>query len=116
MPIEKKEFDIDGTKVMVRQASGLEKLKIEAIHARCLRKCRDFGLNPTDWTDEQMETFLTMIEEEGGGLVAQAEEWIPKCVIGGMDPNELTTEELLPILQFIKGEAEIDLDGASPLE
>ena len=74
----------------------------------------DFGPNPTEWTEEQTEELLDLIDDAGGGLEAQISAWLPQCVMGDIDPNLLTTEEMLPMLQFIKGEDE--LDGAVPLE
>ena len=39
MPVKKKEFELDdGTTVWVRQASGMEKLKISNIQAKVFRK------------------------------------------------------------------------------
>ena len=56
MPVLKKEIELnDGRKVWVRQASGMDKLKIEAKQGRVMRKCRHFGSDLSKWTDEQMD-------------------------------------------------------------
>lgn len=118
MPIKRKLFDLeDGTKVWVRQASGLEKLKIEGIHATAMRRCRHFGPDIQQWTEAQQEEFWGIIEELGGGLTAQIEHLIPICVLemeGGKkcDVNLLKSEEIIPMLPFIRGE---DGEGAVPL-
>ena len=110
MPIKKKLFELeDGSKVWVRQASGMEKLKIEGIHATALRKCRHFGPQMNDWTEDQMEEFWTIIEELGGGLTDQIQQLIPICVMAfedgkDCDVNLLKSEEIVPMLSFIKGE------------
>jgi len=110
MPISKRLFDLeDGTKVWVRQASGLEKLKIEGIHATAMRKCRHFGPDMSQWTDEQSEEFWNVIEDLGGGLTAQIAHLIPLCVMdfedgGKCDYNLLKSEEIIPMLPFIRGD------------
>tara|TARA_R100000152_G_C6734845_1_gene159138 strand:- start:714 stop:1070 length:357 start_codon:yes stop_codon:yes gene_type:complete len=117
MPVLKKEFELDnGMKIMVRQASGLEKMRIEAIQARTIRKCRDFGTDVTDWTDEQHMQFMDMLIEAGGGVDVQAQEWLPKCILEpeGFDPNILTSDEIRDLLQFIRGD-ETETEGAIPL-
>ena len=44
MPVLKKEIELaDGTKIWVRQASGMEKLPIENKQATVFRKVRHFG-------------------------------------------------------------------------
>ena len=95
MPVLKKEIELgDGTKVWVRQASGLEKIKIESIQAKAVRKCRDFG-SPEDWTIEQNEIFLSHIEELGGSLEDQMTSWVPNCILEeDFDLNSLTSEEM----------------------
>lgn len=114
MPIMKKLFDLDdGTKVWVRQASGLEKLKIEGVHAQAMRKVRHFGPNMTEWTDEQEDEFWTHIENMGGGLTAQIEHLIPICVMeyengDKCDVNLLKSEEIIPMLPFIRGDMNED--------
>jgi len=114
VPVLKKEIELgDGTKVWVRQASGLEKIKIESIQAKAVRKCRDFG-NPEDWTIEQNEVFLSHIEELGGSLEDQMTSWVPNCILEeDFDLNSLTSEEMRTILGFVRGD---DPEGAIPLD
>jgi len=118
MPIRKKLFDLeDGTKVWVRQASGLEKLKIEGIHATAMRKCRHFGTDMTAWTVEQEDEFWEKIEELGGGMTAQMEHLIPICLMemedgSASDINMLKSEEIIPMLSFIRGDGD---DSSVPL-
>ena len=58
MPVLKKEIELsDGKKIWVRQASGMQKLKIENKQARVFRSVRHFGLDPTEWTEEQQTEF-----------------------------------------------------------
>jgi len=115
MPVLKKEIELnDGKKVWVRQASGMDKLKIEKVQAATLRKCRHFGTDPTQWTDEQQEEFATLLDEAGGGIDAQVDSWIAKCVLDEhIDVGLLTSDELMKILQFVRGD---DIEGAVPLE
>ena len=114
MPVLKKEIELDdGRKVWVRQASGLDKLKIEAKQGRVMRKLRHFGTDLANWTDEQMEQFLDMCEEHECGFTAQVEAWLPSCLLDdNIDPNTLTSEEMLRILNVIRGD---DNEGAIPL-
>tara|TARA_R110002020_G_scaffold100622_5_gene237722 strand:+ start:479 stop:847 length:369 start_codon:yes stop_codon:yes gene_type:complete len=114
MPVLKKEFELnDGTKVWVRQASGLEKLKIEARQARVFRKCRHFGADPSEWTEEQEEEFATLLDTEGAGVQDQIDLWIPNAILDDdIDVNILTSEELRNLLEFVRGD---DLEGAIPL-
>ncbi|MAK37433.1 MAG: hypothetical protein CMC15_14855 [Flavobacteriaceae bacterium] len=114
MPVLKKEIELDdGSKVWVRQASGLEKIKIESIQAKAVRQCRDFG-PPSDWTVEQNEEFLTIIESLGGSLENQMTEWIPNCILEeDFDINKLTSTEMRTILGFVRGD---DPEGAIPLD
>jgi len=115
MPVLKKEIELkDGTKIWVRQASGMEKLKIENIQARCFRKTRHFGTDPTEWTAEQNEEFADMLDEAGGGMADQITAWIPVCVTepADFDINTLTSEEVRDILGFVRGDT---LEGAVPL-
>ena len=115
MPVLKKEIELeDGTKIWVRQASGMEKLPIENIQARTFRKCRDFGNDPLKWTAEQNEQFAEMIDEAGGGIESQIQKWIPVCVIepADFDINILTSEEVRKILSFVRGDT---MEGAVPL-
>jgi len=118
MPIRSKLFELNnGKKVWVRQASGLEKLPLETAHARALRKCRHFGMDPTEWTDDQQDTFFDMVEDYGAGLSAQIRTLVPLCVGNyedgtECDATELLSEEIVPLLAFIRGEED---DGAVPL-
>ena len=115
MPVLKKEFELDdGTKLMVRQASGLEKMKLEAIQARVIRQCRDYGMNVEEWTEEQHMDFMFKLEDAGAGIDKQAAEWLPVCILEpeGFDANILTAEEGRMLLAFIRGD---DPDGAIPL-
>ena len=114
MPVLKKEVELnDGRKVWVRQASGLDKLKIEAKQGRVMRKCRHFGADLSAWTDEQMEQFMDMCEEERCGFTDQVEAWLPTCLLDkDTDPQTLTSEELVSILNVIRGD---DNEGAVPL-
>tara|TARA_R100000808_G_C2145729_1_gene153565 strand:- start:102 stop:449 length:348 start_codon:yes stop_codon:yes gene_type:complete len=114
MPVLKKEFELnDGQKIMVRQASGLEKMKLESIQARVIRKCRHFGDDPSEWTDDQHIEFIELLDENGGGIARQAELWLPSCVLTEeFDANTLTSEELRDILSFVRGDSD---EGAIPL-
>lgn len=114
MPVLKKEVELnDGRKVWVRQASGLDKLKIEAKQGRVMRKCRHFGADLSAWTDEQMEQFMDMCEEEKCGFTDQVEAWLPTCLLDKeVDPETLTSDELVSILNVIRGD---DNEGAVPL-
>jgi hypothetical protein len=115
MPVLKKEIELDdGRKVWVRQASGLDKLKIEAKQGRAMRKCRHFGPDPSKWSDEQMEEFLELCDKEGAGFEHQVEAWLPNCLLDkDVDPETLTSEELVRILNVIRGD---DNEGAVPLD
>jgi len=115
MPVLKKEIELDdGTKVWVRQASGMDKLRIENIQARTFRKFREYGLDPTEWTEEQHAEFAEELDNAGGGMENQIEQWLPNCVIDDeVDINDLTSDELRRILLFIRGD---DAEGAIPLE
>tara|TARA_R110002167_G_scaffold56925_14_gene161356 strand:- start:1022 stop:1372 length:351 start_codon:yes stop_codon:yes gene_type:complete len=114
MPVLKKEIELDdGTKLWVRQASGMDKLAIEKIQAACLRKFRHFGSNPSDWTDEQQEEFATSLDDNGGGVASQIEGWIPSCIITeDIDIGMLTSDELRLLLSFVRGD---ESEGAVPL-
>jgi len=115
MPVLKKEIELkDGSKIWVRQASGMEKLKIENIQARVFRKTRHFGNDPSEWTAEQNEEFADLLDEAGGGMIDQVEAWIPVCIIepADFDYNTLSSEEVRTILQFVRGDT---LEGAVPL-
>jgi hypothetical protein len=112
MPVMKKEIELDdGKKIWVRQASGMERLKITTIQGKAFRKMRHAG-SPEDWTDEQNEEFALIVDELGGGIETQINAWVPDCILDDdIDPNTLTFEELNTILQFVRGD---DLDGAVP--
>ena len=114
MPVLKKEVELNnGKKVWVRQASGLDKLKIEAKQGRVMRKCRDFGPDLSKWTDEQMDKFMDMCEDQGCGFAAQVETWLPTCLLDeDVNPETLTSEELVRILNVVRGD---DNEGAVPL-
>ena len=115
MPVLKKEIELDdGRKVWVRQASGLDKLKIEAKQGRVMRKCRHFGSDLSKWTDEQMDEFMDLCEQEGAGFTDQVQTWLPTCLLDkDVDPDTLTSEELVRILNVIRGD---DNEGAVPLD
>lgn len=116
MPVLKKEIELpDGTKLWVRQASGMEKLPIENKQAGVFRKCKHYGDDPSKWTDEQNEEFATLLDEAGAGLADQIQAWIPNSVIEpkDFDINTLTSEEIRMILNFVRGDT---LEGAIPLE
>jgi len=112
MPILKKEIELDdGTKIWVRQASGMEKLKITNIQGKAFRKMSHAG-GPEKWTEEQNEEFASMVDELGGGVEAQMEAWVEPCILDEkIDVNTLTFEELNSILQFVRGD---DEEGAVP--
>ena len=107
MPVKKKEFELDdGTKIWVRQASGMEKLKISNIQAKVFRKFSDKG-SPEKWDEETNEAFAEALDEAGGGMQAQIEHWLaPCCLDDTFDINLFTVEELLPILSFVRGDDE----------
>ena len=114
MPVLKKEIELDnGIKIWVRQASGMDKLRIENIQGRTYRKFRHFGLDPTEWTSEQHEEFADALDEAGGGIADQIESWLPSCIIGEIDLETLTSEEIRNILTFVRGDS---LEGAVPLD
>ena len=105
MPVLTKEFELeDGSKILVRQAGGMTKLKIENIQARVFRDHMHFGLDPTEWTEEQQGEFTEALEVAGAGMEAQMMAWIPKS---------LTSKELRMILGFVRGD---DPEGAPPLD
>ncbi len=110
----KKEIKLDdGTKIWVRQASGMERLKITNIQGKAFRKMAHAG-EPADWTDEQNEEFATMLDEMGGSIEVQMNTWIPPCIIDSdVDINTLTFEELTTILSFVRGD---EAEGAVPFQ
>ena len=113
MPVLKKEIELnDGSKVWVRQASGMAKLKLTNIQAKAFRKMKHAG-EPSEWTDEQNEEFATYLEDMGVGVTHQIEEWVPNCIISeDIIIDDLTFDELNTILQFVRGD---DEEGAVPL-
>ncbi len=117
MPILTKEIELDdGTVIEVRQASGIKKLKIENIQAKVFRQFRQFG-NPMDWTDEQQEEFADSLDEAGGGIEAQAAEWLVDCIITeNVDIDSLNSPELLRVLSFVRGDEIQAPEGSIPLE
>ena len=114
MPVMKKEIELDdGRKIWVRQASGMERLKITNLQGKAFRKMRHAG-TPDKWTDEQNEEFATIVDDLGGGIEAQMESWVPACILDeDVDPNILTFTELNTILQFVRGDNE---EGAVPFQ
>jgi hypothetical protein len=109
----RKEIELnDGTKVWVRQASGMEKLKIENAQAKVFRTFAHFGSDPNEWSPKQHEEFAEAIEEAGCGMADQIAAWLPNCV-EDFDVNTLTSEECRRILLFVRGD---DPEGAIPLE
>jgi|TARA_Y100000015_G_C2359570_1_gene74572 hypothetical protein len=115
MPVMKKEFELeDGTKITVKQAGGMRKLKIENIQAKVFRDHMHFGTDPTKWTDEQQRQFADAMDDAGAGMEAQIEQWMPNCIIepADFDLETLTSMELREILGFVRGD---DPEGAIPL-
>jgi len=115
VPVLKREIELDdGTKVLVRQASGVERVAIETKQARIFRRFRHFG-DPLEWTVEQNEEFAQAVDEEGAGVEAQIQSWLHKCILTeGFDIDTLTSEEMYEILRFVRGDE--DPEGAIPLE
>lgn len=113
MPVMKKEIELeDGTKIWVRQASGMEKLAVTNVQGKAFRQMRHAG-DPEKWTEEQEQEFTSLIEEGGGSVQDQITSWIPPCILDeDFDINVLTTDELMEILFFVRGD---DKDGAVPL-
>ncbi len=113
MPVMKKEIELeDKTKIWVRQVSGMEKLAITNSQGKAFRKMRHAG-EVEDWTEEQEEEFSNYIEEYGAGVQDQITSWIPLCILEEeFDVNSLTSEELMKILSFVRGD---EKDGAIPL-
>ena len=114
MPVKKKEFDFDGTKIVAKQAGGMLKLKIENIQAKVFREFMKYGADPSEWTAEQAKEFADAMDEAGAGVDAQMMSWIPQCIIEpkDFDVDLLTSEELREILGFVRGD---DPEGAIPL-
>lgn len=118
MPVKTKQFELDdGTKITVKQAGGMKKLRIENIQARVFRDFLHFGLDPTEWTDEQQKEFADAMDKAGAGFMNQVESWLPDCII---EPKEfdiemLTSPEIRMLLGFVRGDAEEE-GGAPPLD
>ena len=114
MPVLTKEFELeDGTKLLVRQAGGMSKLRIENIQAQVFRDHIHFGMDTTKWTDEQQ--FANALEDKGAGMVQQVEAWVPRAILEpeNFDIENLTSGELRMILGFVRGD---DPEGAIPLD
>ncbi len=113
MPVLKKEIELnDGTRIWVKQASGMAKLKITNLQARAFRKMKHAG-DPSDWTDEQNEEFATMLDEMDAGMEGQIRAWVPDCILDeDFDLDTLTIDELNGILAFVRGDID---EGAVPL-
>ena len=108
MPVKKKEFELDdGSKVWVRQASGIEKMKISNAQAKAFREFTGkHGDKVEEWSDEVQVAFSDRLDELGAGMQAQIEHWLAPCCISDFDVNLFTVEELLPILMFVRGDDE----------
>ena len=117
MPVLTKEIELDdGSKIEVKQASGMKKLKIEARQAKVFRQFRHFG-NPNDWSIEQHEEFADALDKAEAGLEAQASEWLTDCIITeGVDIDALTSPELMKVLNFVRGDEIESPEGSAPLE
>tara|TARA_R110002096_G_scaffold100221_2_gene222133 strand:+ start:2314 stop:2655 length:342 start_codon:yes stop_codon:yes gene_type:complete len=113
MPVLKKEIELnDGTRIWVKQASGMSKLKITNLQAQAFRKMRHAG-EPSEWTDEQNEEFAAMLDDLGAGMTSQVESWVPNCILDeNIDVDNLTMDELNSVLLFVRGD---DDEGAVPL-
>ena len=56
---------------------------------------------------------MELCEKEGCGFEAQVEAWLPTCLLDeDLDPNTLTSEEMVRIINVIRGD---DNEGAVPL-
>ena len=110
MPVKKKEFELNnGTKIWVRQASGLEKLKLNNKQSSVFKRFSAKG-SPDEWTTDEQIDFAEALDEKGAGIEAQLELWLPACILDvDFDTNLFTLEEMMPILSFIRGDEE---DGA----
>jgi len=108
MPVKKKEFDLDdGTKVWVRQASGIEKMRISNAQAKAFREFTSkHGDDVEKWSDETQVEFSERLDELGAGMQAQIDQWLAPCCLTEFDVNLFTVEELLPILMFVRGDDE----------
>jgi hypothetical protein len=117
VPVLQKEIELnDERKILVRQASGVEKIRLESKQAKVLRKFRHFG-EPTSWSEEQQMEFSDALDEEGCGIADQIDAWLPNCILSeDVTINDLNTEELLRVLTFVRGDETIAPEGAPPLE
>ena len=115
MPIRKREFEFDdGTKLWFRQASGMERLKIEKVQAKVFRQCRHYGPDPLQWTEEQHLEFAEKLDDAGAAVEDQILNWVPQaCLDDDFDVNRLTNMELREILSFVRGD---DDEGSVPLD
>ena len=96
----------------------MEKLPLETAHAKALRKCRHFGMDPSAWTEEQQDEFFDLVEDYGGGLDRQIALLIPNCIGefengGECNYDLLLSTEIVPLLPFIRGDG--DDEGSVPL-
>lgn len=117
MPVLTKEIELnDERKILVRQASGIEKIRLESKQAKVLRKFRHFG-EPSSWSEEQQMEFSDALDEEGCGIADQIDAWIPNCILSeDVSIHDLNMEELLSVLAFVRGDDSVAPDGAPPLE
>jgi len=117
VPVLKKEIELnDERKILVRQASGVEKIRLESKQAKVLRQFRHFG-EPASWTVEQQMEFSDALDEIGCGIADQIDAWLPVCILSDeITINDLNTEELLRVLAYVRGDDSIAPEGAPPLE
>tara|TARA_R100001377_G_C3185685_1_gene108453 strand:- start:1036 stop:1398 length:363 start_codon:yes stop_codon:yes gene_type:complete len=116
MPVLTKEFELDdGTKLTLRQAGGMTKLRIENIQAQVFRDHMHFGTDTSQWTEDQQKQFADALESKGAGMVKQIEDWVPRSIVSpkDFDMDCLTSEELRMLLGFVRGD---DPEGAIPLD
>ena len=116
MPVLKSEIELeDGTKILVRQASGTAKLRLETGQARVFRKFQHYG-EVENWTLDQQLEFSDALDQEGCGIVAQIEAWLPDCILDeNITVDDLTTQEMMKVLEYVRGTPEIP-ESAVPLE
>lgn len=112
MALLKREFELNGKKVWVRQASGMERLHFESILAKTFRKFRHFGPDQEAWTEDQQEEFLVALEDAGAGFTDQIARLVPPCLPEDISVDELDSDELMEVYNFVKGG---DEEGAVPL-
>ena len=107
MPVKKKEFELDdGTKITLKQASGMDKLKLSNAQARVFRTFNTEDIE--NWDNNQQLELADALDKEGCGIEAQLTDWLPKCIIepADFDIDLFTLEELMPLLAFIRGDDE----------